>query len=95
MLPALGGAAVVAVLVLGLLGRVANALNLENPVPLRWSDAFFSGNSQVAAVGLNPVLFLYDTLKVEPSRLRRSARCVSITRWWPTTWASATATPRS
>ncbi|MGU9819682.1 LTA synthase family protein [Pseudomonas sp. LF090] len=53
---------VVAVL-LALLGRVAN-LNLENPVPLRWSDAFFSGNSQVAAVGLNPVLFLYDTLKV-------------------------------
>ena len=33
-------------------------------VSLRWSDAFFSGNSQVAAVGLNPVLFLYDTLKV-------------------------------
>ncbi len=53
---------VVAVL-LALLGRVAN-LNLQNPVPLRWSDAFFSGNSQVAAVGLNPVLFLYDTLKV-------------------------------
>ena len=53
---------VVAVL-LALLGRVAN-LNLENPVPLRWSDAFFSGNNQVAAVGLNPVLFLYDTLKV-------------------------------
>ena len=48
---------------LALLGRVAH-LNLENPVPLRWSDAFFSGNSQVAAVGLNPVLFLYDTLKV-------------------------------
>ncbi|NVZ72471.1 LTA synthase family protein [Pseudomonas costantinii] len=57
---------VVAVL-LTLLGRVAN-LNLENPVPLRWSDAFFSGNSQVAAVGLNPVLFLYDTLKVGQSQ---------------------------
>lgn len=52
---------------LALLGRVAN-LNLENPVPLRWSDAFFSGNSQVAAVGLNPVLFLYDTLKVGQSQ---------------------------
>ncbi|KPX34707.1 MULTISPECIES: LTA synthase family protein [Pseudomonas syringae group] len=51
---------------LGLLGRVDN-LNLENPVPLRWSDAFFSGNSQLAAVGLNPVLFLYDTLKVAQS----------------------------
>lgn len=57
---------IVAVL-LALLGRVAN-LNLENPVPLRWSDAFFSGNSQVAAVGLNPVLFLYDTLKVGQSQ---------------------------
>ncbi|MCF5026553.1 LTA synthase family protein [Pseudomonas lurida] len=52
---------------LALLGRVAN-LNLENPVPLRWSDAFFSGNAQVAAVGLNPVLFLYDTLKVGQSQ---------------------------
>jgi len=57
---------VVAVL-LALLGRVAH-LNLENPVPLRWSDAFFSGNSQLAAVGLNPVLFLYDTLKVGQSQ---------------------------
>ena len=52
---------------LALLGRVAN-LNVENPVPLRWSDAFFSGNSQLAAVGLNPVLFLYDTLKVGQSQ---------------------------
>ncbi|WP_069786340.1 LTA synthase family protein [Pseudomonas salomonii] len=57
----------VVVVLLALLGRVAN-LNLENPVPLRWSDAFFSGNSQVAAVGLNPVLFLYDTLKVGQSQ---------------------------
>lgn len=55
------GAGLIAVL-LALLGRVEN-LNLENPVPLRWSDAFFSGNAQVAALGLNPVLFLYDTLK--------------------------------
>lgn len=57
----------IAAVLLALLGRVAN-LNLENPVPLRWSDAFFSGNSQVAAVGLNPVLFLYDTLKVGQSQ---------------------------
>jgi len=55
------GVGLVAVL-LALLGRV-DKLNLENPVPLRWSDAFFSGNGQIAAVGLNPVLFLYDTLK--------------------------------
>ena len=67
VLPTLGGAAVVGVLVFfGLLGR-ATALNLENPVPLRWSDAFFSGNSQVAALGLNPALFLFDTLTLEPS----------------------------
>ncbi|MEC4169376.1 LTA synthase family protein [Pseudomonas sp. MS-1(2024)] len=57
---------VVAIL-LSLLGRVAN-LNLENPVPLRWSDAFFSGNNQIAAVGLNPVLFLFDTLRVGQSQ---------------------------
>jgi phosphoglycerol transferase MdoB-like AlkP superfamily enzyme len=37
-------------------------------VPLRWSDAFFSGNNQVAALGLNPVIFLYDTVKVGQSR---------------------------
>jgi len=43
-------------------------MNLENPVPLRWSDAFFSGNNQIAALGLNPVLFLYDTVKVGQSR---------------------------
>ncbi|MGE8186845.1 LTA synthase family protein [Pseudomonas sp. NPDC086278] len=60
------GLGVVAVL-LALLGRVEN-LNLENPVPLRWSDAFFSGNSQMAALGLNPVIFLYDTLKVGQSQ---------------------------
>ncbi len=60
------GAALVSVLVfLGLLGRVDN-LNLENPVPLRWSDAFYSGDAQIAALGLNPVVFLYDTLRVDP-----------------------------
>jgi phosphoglycerol transferase MdoB-like AlkP superfamily enzyme len=46
--------------VLGILGRVGN-INLENPVPLRWSDAFFSGNTQMGALGLNPVLFVWDT----------------------------------
>ncbi|MCK8663922.1 LTA synthase family protein [Pseudomonas azerbaijanoccidens] len=58
-----GGALMVVLVLLGILGRVEN-MNLENPVPLRWSDAFFSGNNQVAALGLNPVMFLYDTLKV-------------------------------
>ena len=58
-----GSAAMVVVVFMGILGRTEN-LNLENPVPLRWSDAFFSGDNQIAALGLNPVIFLYDTLKV-------------------------------
>lgn len=58
-----GSAVMVLALLLGLLGRVAS-LNLENPVPLRWSDAFFSGDKQIAALGLNPVLFLVDTSRV-------------------------------
>lgn len=63
---AAAGSAIVTVLVfLGLLGRVDN-LNLENPVPLRWSDAFYSGDAQIAALGLNPAVFLYDTLRVDP-----------------------------
>lgn len=48
----------------GLLGRVSD-INFANPVPLRWSDAFFSGNARLAAIGLNPVLFLYDTVAIE------------------------------
>ncbi|WP_268800438.1 LTA synthase family protein [Pseudomonas huanghezhanensis] len=62
-----GGTVMVVLVLLGILGRVEN-MNLENPVPLRWSDAFFSGNNQIAALGLNPVIFLYDTIKVGQSR---------------------------
>jgi phosphoglycerol transferase MdoB-like AlkP superfamily enzyme len=29
--------------------------------PLRWSDAFFSSNSFVSALGINPLLYFYDT----------------------------------
>lgn len=58
-----GSALMVVLVFLGILGRVEN-INLENPVPLRWSDAFFSGDNQISALGLNPVIFLYDTLKV-------------------------------
>ncbi len=47
-----------------LLGRTTD-INIQNPVPLRWSDAFFSGNQAVGALGLNPVLFLYDTTGVK------------------------------
>lgn len=73
VLPAIGGAAMVGVLVFfGLLGR-ASALNLENPVPLRWSDAFYSGNSQIGALGINPALFLFDTLTLDPSAFDETA----------------------
>ncbi len=39
-------------------------INLENPVPLRWSDAFFSGDNQISALGLNPLLGLKSCLSV-------------------------------
>lgn len=32
-------------------------------VPLRWNHAFFNGNAQVAALGLNPFVWLYDTAR--------------------------------
>ncbi|MFA5632126.1 MAG: sulfatase-like hydrolase/transferase [Porticoccaceae bacterium] len=65
---ALGWSVMVVLTFLGLLGRVTD-INPENPVPLRWSDAFFSGDLDLAAIGLNPVIFfLYDTawMKDEP-----------------------------
>lgn len=62
-----GSAAMTVVVLLVLIGRVSN-LNLENPVPLRWNDAFFAGDSQLGALGLNPVLFFYDTLHVPQER---------------------------
>lgn len=63
----LGSVVMVMVVFLAILGRYTN-INLENPVPLRWSDAFFSGDSQVGALGLNPVIFFYDTLSVPQER---------------------------
>lgn len=59
------GAAVVVTLLafVGILGRVS--VNFHNPVPLRWSDAFFSGNVDLAAIGLNPIIFLFDTASVD------------------------------
>jgi len=68
---AFGWAIMTVLTILGLLGRVTD-INPENPVPLRWSDAFYSGDIQLAAVGLNPVIFfLYDTawIKDEPFNL--------------------------
>ena len=60
---ALGSAVIVFLLFLGVMGRVSD-INIKNPIPLRWSDAFFSGDRQLAAAGLNPVIFLYDTLLI-------------------------------
>ncbi|KAF0099594.1 MAG: sulfatase family protein [bacterium] len=44
----------------GILGRVTD-INLENPVPLRWSDAYYTGNQQIGSLGIHPVIFLYET----------------------------------
>lgn len=48
-------------IVIGLLGRVSD-INPLNPVPLRWNEAFFAGNQDLGALGLNPIIFLYDTM---------------------------------
>jgi phosphoglycerol transferase MdoB-like AlkP superfamily enzyme len=57
----LGTAVIVVLLFFGVMGRVTD-INIMNPIPLRWGDAFFSGDRQLAATGLNPVIYLYDTL---------------------------------
>lgn len=31
-------------------------------VPLRWNNAFFSGDAEIGALGLNPVLYFYETM---------------------------------
>jgi phosphoglycerol transferase MdoB-like AlkP superfamily enzyme len=54
--PRAAGAALV--LMLGCIGIWGKA----SWYPLRWSDAYFSTNDFVSAMGLNPVLFLTDTL---------------------------------
>jgi phosphoglycerol transferase MdoB-like AlkP superfamily enzyme len=35
--------------------------------PLRWSEAFFSPDTFVSYLGVNPVLFFYDTFKINPT----------------------------
>lgn len=61
------GVVIVGVFILGgILGRFVN-FNVHNPVPLRWSDAFFSGNPGVSALGINPVLFFFDTFEQRES----------------------------
>jgi phosphoglycerol transferase MdoB-like AlkP superfamily enzyme len=59
---ATGTLAVTLLVLVGLLGRFTD-INIENPVPLRWNHAFFSGNDTVSALGINPVLFFYDTFE--------------------------------
>ena len=36
--------------------------------PLRWSEAFFSRNKFISAFALNPVIYLYDTLKFKETK---------------------------
>ena len=45
-----------ALVVFGLMGKVGST------IPLRWSDAYFANDMQVASLALNPVLFFFDTL---------------------------------
>lgn len=49
-----------------ILGRVSN-INILNPIPLRWSEAFVSGDRAIGALGLNPVLYFRDTLLIPVS----------------------------
>lgn len=65
-------AIVIPLVFLGLIGRMDD-LNLQNPVPLRWSDAFFSGNPAVDALGLNPAIFIYDTHRIAQERYDENA----------------------
>jgi len=67
-LQAVSGTVIVTIAILaGLLGRFAD-INIQNPVPLRWNHAFFSGNESVSALGINPVLFFYDTFEEREPR---------------------------
>ena len=50
------------VLVSGIHGRITD-INFHNPVPLRWNDALVSQDTAVNALGINPILFLYDTFE--------------------------------
>jgi len=65
---AVTGTVIVTFLVLaGLLGRFTD-INIKNPVPLRWNHAFFSGDETLSALGINPVLFFYDTFEQREPR---------------------------
>ena len=55
-----------------ILGRVSN-INFSNPIPLRWSEAFATGNKAVGSLGLNPVLYFYDTTLIPASPYDKDA----------------------
>lgn len=44
----------------GTLGRNSN-INWQDPIPLRWNQAFFAGNAAIGAIGINPLQNLWDT----------------------------------
>lgn len=58
----IAAASVLFIVVDGTHGRLFE-INLHNPVPLRWNDAMISQDHAVNSLGLNPVLFLYDTFE--------------------------------
>ena len=58
-----GGALVVALALVAVWGKASW-------YPLRWSDAYFATNEYVSALGLNPVLFLADTLGTRGEKYR-------------------------
>jgi phosphoglycerol transferase MdoB-like AlkP superfamily enzyme len=57
--------ALVAALVLGFAGAMNGTLA---GYPLRWSHAYFSANPFASALGLNPVLYFFDTWEAPRSR---------------------------
>jgi len=66
---ALLGAVCTYLYALGIMGQFGE-------VPLRWSNAYFANNQQVAALGLNPAVFFFDTFTTgtrehDPERLNQ------------------------
>jgi phosphoglycerol transferase MdoB-like AlkP superfamily enzyme len=56
----IGSTVIIYLVFIGILGRTTN-INVEGPVPIRWSDAYLTGSAELAALGLNPAVFLYET----------------------------------
>lgn len=52
-----GGVIIFAIFFGGIFGRLGTTM------PLRWNDAFFTGNPIIAALGLNPILNFADSFK--------------------------------